>query len=95
MARMASGPSALKPRRVAKFREASLLESQPHCTWRYPHLRPGEAKKVLGWPKRRKLAHAFLWGYSYKRLKLAQLLGQLDAFLTRGVALRNTAPKSH
>jgi len=22
------------------------------------------ARKVLGWPKRRKLAHAFLWEYS-------------------------------
>jgi hypothetical protein len=41
------------------------------------------ATKVLGWPKRRKLAHAFLWEYSYKRLKLAQLLGQLGVFLTR------------
>jgi hypothetical protein len=30
------------------------------------------------------LAHAFLlWGYSYKRLKLAQLLGQLGVFLTK------------
>jgi hypothetical protein len=30
------------------------------------------------------LAHAFLWEYSYKRLKLAQLLGQLCVFLTPG-----------
>jgi hypothetical protein len=28
------------------------------------------------------LAHAFLWEYSDKRLKLAQLLGQLGVFLT-------------
>jgi hypothetical protein len=28
------------------------------------------------------LAHAFLWEYSYKRLKLAQLPGQLGVFLT-------------
>ena len=41
-----------------------------------------EARKVLGWPKRRKLAHAILWEYGYKRLKLARLLGQLGAFLT-------------
>ena len=40
------------------------------------------ARKVSGWPKRCKLAHAFLWEYSYKRLKLAQLLGQLGVFLT-------------
>jgi hypothetical protein len=36
---------------------------------------------VLGWPKICKLAHAFLWGYNYKRLKLAQLLGQLGVVL--------------
>ena len=36
---------------------------------------------MLGWPKRCKLAHAFLWEYSYERLELAQLLGQVDAFL--------------
>jgi hypothetical protein len=40
------------------------------------------ARKVLGWPKICKLAHAFLWEYSYKRLKLVQLLGQLGVFLT-------------
>ena len=40
------------------------------------------AKKVLGWPKRCKLAHALPWEYSYKRLQLAQLLGQLGVFLT-------------
>ena len=37
---------------------------------------------MLGWPKRCKLAHAFLWEYRCKRLKLAQLLGQLGVFLT-------------
>jgi hypothetical protein len=37
---------------------------------------------VLVWPKRCKLAHAFLWEYSDKGLKLAQLLGQLGVFLT-------------
>ena len=37
---------------------------------------------MLGWPKRRKLAHALLWEYRYKRLKLAQLLDQLGVFLT-------------
>ena len=40
------------------------------------------ARKVLGRPGRRKLAHAFLWECSYKRLKLAQLLGQLGVVLT-------------
>jgi hypothetical protein len=28
------------------------------------------------------LAHAFLWEYGYNRLRLAQPLGQLGAFLT-------------
>ena len=37
---------------------------------------------MLGWPKKYKLAHAFLWEYSDKRVKLAQLLGQLGVFLT-------------
>jgi len=37
---------------------------------------------VLVWPKRWKLAHAFLWEYSEKGLELAQLLGQLAIFLT-------------
>ena len=40
------------------------------------------ARKVLGWPKRCKLAHAFRWKYCYKGLKLAKLLDQLGAFLT-------------
>jgi hypothetical protein len=42
------------------------------------------ARKVSGWPKRCKLAHAFLWECSDKRLKLAQLLGQPGVSLTRG-----------
>ena len=32
---------------------------------------------MLGWPNRCKLAYAFLREYSYRRLELAQLLGQL------------------
>ena len=36
---------------------------------------------VLGWPKKSKLAHAFLWGCRDKGLKLAQSLGQLGIFL--------------
>jgi hypothetical protein len=43
---------------------------------------------VLGWPNICKLAHAFRWEYSYKMLKLAQLLGQFGAFLTDGPAAR-------
>ena len=39
------------------------------------------ARRVSGWPR---LAHAFLWEYSYRRLKLAQLLGQLGVFFTCG-----------
>ena len=37
---------------------------------------------MLGWPKRSKLARAFPWEYSYKGLKLAQLLGRLGVSLT-------------
>ena len=37
---------------------------------------------MLGWPKIYKLAHAFQWEYRYKRLKLAELLGQRGVFLT-------------
>jgi hypothetical protein len=44
-------------------------------------------RKVLGWPKRSQLAHAFLWEYSDERLKLAQLLGQLGVFLTWSLGL--------
>ena len=44
------------------------------------------ARKALGRPKRCKLVHAFLWEYSDKRLKLAQLLGQLGVFPTFGRA---------
>jgi hypothetical protein len=42
------------------------------------------ATEVLGWPKICKLACAFRWEYSYKVLKLAQLLGQHGVFLTNG-----------
>jgi hypothetical protein len=41
-----------------------------------------QARKLLGWPKICKLAHAFRWEHSCKRLKLAQLLGQLWIVLT-------------
>ena len=36
--------------------------------------RPLQARMMLGWPKSCKLANAFLWEYSHKRLKLVQLL---------------------
>jgi hypothetical protein len=41
-------------------------------------------KTVLGWCRRCKLARALKLEYAYKRLKLAQLLGQLGVFLTAG-----------
>ena len=44
--------------------------------WHWP------ARKVSGRPKRCKLAHAFPWEYRDKRLKVAQLLGQLGVSLT-------------
>jgi hypothetical protein len=50
----------------------------------YGSYAPRRANPSTAWPRRCKLAHAFLWGDSYKRLKLAQLLGQLGVFLTDG-----------
>jgi hypothetical protein len=47
---------------------------------------------VLGWSKRCKLARAFLWERRYKRLKLAQLLGQLGVFLTRASFVPDSLP---
>ena len=52
-----------------------------------------QARKLLGWPKRCKLAHEFLWEYSCKRLKLAQLLGQLGVFLTLVYSISNSPYK--
>jgi hypothetical protein len=39
-------------------------------------------REVLGWPRRCELAHAFLWEYSRRRLRLAQFLGQPGVSLT-------------
>ena len=38
-----------------------------------------------------RVGHAFLWEYSYKRLQLAQLLGQLGVFHTYARASREGA----
>ena len=45
---------------------------------------PPIARKLLAWPRRCQLAHAFLWGCGEKRLKFAQRLGQFGIFLTHG-----------
>ena len=62
------------PERRDAVRPDELADERPDAD-------PLARKKVLGWPKRRKLAHTFLWGCGYKKLKLAQLLGQLGVFL--------------
>ena len=50
------------------------------------------ARKVLGWPKICKLAHAFQWEhFSYRRLKLAQILGRLASFSLGRGARRSSA----
>ena len=51
---------------------------------------------MLVWPKRCKLAHAFLWESSYKRLKLAQLLGQRGVLLLtwRSDSMPRKAPQT-
>ena len=48
---------------------------------------------VSGRPRRCKLARAFLWEYSDKSLKLAQLLGQLGVFLTWSSAAAWNPPR--
>ena len=53
--------------------------------------RVAKARQASGRPKRCKLAHAFRWEYSYKKLKLAQLLGQHGVFLT---VARRRGPKA-
>ena len=68
----AGGAAARSPR-------AARVAASPFRCVRPPR---ASARKVLGWPKRWKLARTFLWEYSCKRLELAQLLGQLGCFLT-------------
>ena len=65
----------------------------PHRPRRARRCSPASAaRKVSDWPERRKLAHAFLCEYSYKKLKLAQLLGQLGVCLTCGESTGHAAP---
>jgi hypothetical protein len=52
---------------------------------------PPSVRKSLGWPKRCTLAHAFLWEYSDKRLKLTQLMGQLTKTVQGWPKLRDLA----
>ena len=52
-------------------------------------------RKALCWPKTCKLAHAFMWGYIDKRLKLAQIMDKLGIILTyHGLWTRITALRS-
>jgi hypothetical protein len=79
---------------VQPARRLELLRTLEHAHTERWH--PGlAARKVLGWPKRRKLAHAFPWEYMCKRLKLAQFLGRHGAFLAcssrRCAAVEKTA----
>jgi hypothetical protein len=57
----------------------------------YPRAR---ARKVLCWPTICRLAHAFLWKYSHKRLKVAQLLGQLGGSAPFSHATRDNKTKT-
>jgi hypothetical protein len=67
--RIYAPPAACRPVLAAAGSTSAVAQSAP-------------ARKALGWPKRCKLTHAFLWEYCYKRLKFAQRLGQLGVFLT-------------
>ena len=62
---------------------ARSVRRQPMSA-RGKHKASAAAREVSGRPKRCKMAHAFLWGHSYKRLQSVQLLGQLGVFLTAG-----------
>ena len=52
------------------------------------------ARKLLGWPRTCKLAHACLWECIDKRLHLAQLLGQSGIFLTCCCSKRRSDARS-
>jgi hypothetical protein len=73
---------------VAGLRDVAIGGAAAQHAARVVDGRRAAARKLLGWPKRCRLAHAFLWEHSYKRLKLAQLLGQLGVFLTCAAARR-------
>jgi hypothetical protein len=81
--------SGRKPRGLPRRRR---WPDAARCASKYRVVRPPsrstplqpslERDKVLGRPRRRTSAHAFRWEHSYKRLKLAQLLGPLGVLLT-------------
>ena len=73
-----------RPTSSRSSRRGAPRSCRPRWRRRPPsaYARAVRARKVSGWPKRCKLADVSLWKYSYKRLKLAQLLGQLGVFLT-------------
>jgi hypothetical protein len=56
--------SPSRARQTACFRMVEAQQASP----RYGLLPQAAARKALGWPKRCKFVHAFLWEYSYKRL---------------------------
>jgi hypothetical protein len=83
---LSSRPSFASPRASARRSSCACLRLAAPPSAEFFHLRsdarPHAASKVSGWPKICKLAHAYLWEYSYKGLKLAQLLGRIGVFLT-------------
>ena len=83
---LSSRPSSASPRASARRSSCACLRLAAPPSAEFFHLRsdawPHAASKVSGWTKICKLAHAYLWEYSYKGLKLAQLLGRIGVFLT-------------
>ena len=73
--------SSRRPRRCSR-RAGRAAPRRPCGAFAVYRDRSPRARKVSGWPKWCKLAQTCLWEYSYKRLRLAQLLGQLGRFFS-------------
>ena len=79
------GPGGTRPfsQKTTAMATRFLCKSLRNAAWGVGRVVFSEtSEKVVRLAQKCKLAHAFLREYSYKRLKLAQLLGQLGAFLT-------------
>jgi hypothetical protein len=77
--------SPLNPLSVAPWPTPPAAQSRAPASTASPTAttaEPGWSEKRVRLAQNMRVGHAFLWEYSYKRLQLAQLLGQLGVFLT-------------